>query len=69
MSIAYPIYTVYSYELGYPPSNPYHETDDKEEAEIVCKTTAHNKNVQVYVLDNIKGKDVYCTIPSFIMKI
>lgn len=53
-------YKVYSWEAGYPDYSPYHETDDKDEAEVICKYIANKHNVRAHVFDNIRNIDYFC---------
>ena len=52
-------YIIYCVEAGYPISNPYCEDDDKDVAEIVCKTMAQSSKCRWFIFDRVKDKDVF----------
>jgi hypothetical protein len=42
-------YIVYCWEVGYPPDNPYHKTDDISEAISVCESIGTRYFSKAYV--------------------
>lgn len=51
-------YFVYCIEYGYPPHNPFFETADRQEADIIAHDLAFNNQVRVYVVDRDRGLEV-----------
>lgn len=58
-------FIIYCIEMGCDISNPFHRTDDIEEAEIVCKDLAINNKVFVKIFDLTRNIDYYMVNPHF----
>lgn len=56
-------YSVYSVEMGYDKESPFHNTSDRDEAEIVARDLAYNNLVVVYVFSEGRQMDYYCVNP------
>lgn len=45
------VYNVVSEEIGYPKDNPYHSTEDKDEAVIICRLVSEKYDCWCIVID------------------
>lgn len=51
-------YSVYSWECGTTPQDPFYNTNDLEEAAILCDSEGENNKARWYVYDHIKVMDI-----------
>jgi hypothetical protein len=55
-------FCVYCWEMGYTKENPYHTTNDRDEAELLAFYSSKSSNSKWYVFDNETYQDVYVRI-------
>lgn len=63
MSAAFPSYRVHCWEAGFPPYDPWHACDSREEAEAEARSRALVWNAVAYVQDSKSRENVYCALP------